>query len=584
MEEKTKDEEYCCPINYRAKKCLISYIVHLLKEDTERLIKQNNLKINIKSSSDKSTIGNIYYTMNIVSSQYNEKLDIKENLQKIQKFNSSMITLRDEFNNPINSSEISIKTDLTPYIEKKTIINFDFFNFFFYNGKRFHKFNLKPIYDSDEFYDTKCKLFIYFYYFNNKILCNNLIEDFDKYTKDENFWKIIGHIYIIIPVKDRNIAKENHDIILDNFNLKNNQNPKMSIVYLTEDINDGNAINIFTNYYQKYFKNYFFILNHLNKVKVIQQIQYFEKEFKKFRENYIKSNEPIGEYKIEKKEKKDKIKKLFNFLIDFIEEIPNLNYILDFTFNLKYSIVLDEPTKYFKLKDIELIDIGGSLRTNEYTQFKKYIDGINDERISFKVKELETIDIPINFTKPFNCKICKKIIPNDKECFYCYLCVEYYCYDCVKKNYFGNIGIKKFIDKKHNLLFFKTRDIKNFINIDRHKLGTNSFTKSSNFKTHHSASCDGCRSSFYSSPRYICLTCKPGIYLAGGYSDFCYICIESMMRNDEKAKKIKQKSDPISYNYSTFCRNHQLIDNHDHENHIYLMVALEGILSSYQGF
>ena len=112
----------------------------------------------------------------------------------------------------------------------------------------------------------------------------------------------------------------------------------------------------------------------------------------------------------------------------------------------------------------------------------------------------------------------------------------------------------------------------------------NSFTKSSNFKTHHSASCDGCRSSFYSSPRYICLTCKPGIYLTGGYSDFCYICIESMMRNDEKAKKIKQKSDPISYNYSTFCRNHQLIDNHDHENHIYLMVALEGILSSYQGF
>ena len=63
--------------------------------------------------------------------------------------------------------------------------------------------------------------------------------------------------------------------------------------------------------------------------KVIQQIQYFEKEFKKFNENYIKSNEPIGEYKIEKKEKKDKIKKLFNFLIDFIEEIPNLNYILE---------------------------------------------------------------------------------------------------------------------------------------------------------------------------------------------------------------------------------------------------------------
>ena len=80
------------------------------------------------------------------------------------------------------------------------------------------------------------------------------------------------------------------------------------------------------------------------------------------------------------------------------------------------------------------------------------------------------------------------------------------------------------------------------------------------------------------------MTCKPGIYLSGGYSDYCTNCIEHMMANDEKGKNIQQRITQIQYNGSTFCRNHSLIEKHDHENHIYLMVALEGSYSNYQGF
>ena len=200
------------------------------------------------------------------------------------------------------------------------------------------------------------------------------------------------------------------------------------------------------------------------------------------------------------------------------------------------------------------------------------------------MKELETKNIPINFANMFICKVCKKEIPNDKECFYCYRCIEFYCYECVKKHINSNNGINKFIDRKHNLIFFKTRNVNNFMTIDSHKFGKDSFTISTSFKSSHSASCDGCGSSFYNCQRYVCMTCKPGMYLDGGYCDYCNNCIENMMANNEKGKQMQQKVSVIQYKYGTFCKNHALVERHDHENHIYLMIALEGILGSYQGF
>ncbi len=145
------------------------------------------------------------------------------------------------------------------------------------------------------------------------------------------------------------------------------------------------------------------------------------------------------------------------------------------------------------------------------------------------------------------------------------------------------MGKEKFIDPKHNLLFFKTRDKTRFINIEEHKLGTNSFTKEKYFKNHHSASCDGCSSSFYDSPRYICISCKPGLYLLDGYNDYCNNCIEHMIANDDFGKKIQNDIKLIKSN-NNFVRNHVLKQIHNHDNHVYLMVALEGENAKYQGF
>ena len=69
MEEQLNNEEENATINYRGKYCLIKYILHLLKDDTEKFIRQKNLKIDVNSSSYKSTIGNINYNMTINSLQ-----------------------------------------------------------------------------------------------------------------------------------------------------------------------------------------------------------------------------------------------------------------------------------------------------------------------------------------------------------------------------------------------------------------------------------------------------------------------------------------------------------------------------------
>ena len=86
-------------------------------------------------------------------------------------------------------------------------------------------------------------------------MCENLLRDLDKLTQEKNFWNVISHIYIILPVKDRNTVIEKHEENLEYLKIKENKIPKMSIVYLSEDIKDGNAINIFTNYYQETYTN-----------------------------------------------------------------------------------------------------------------------------------------------------------------------------------------------------------------------------------------------------------------------------------------------------------------------------------------
>ena len=581
MENNINLKDYL-PINSRAKTCLLKYLLHLVKfEDNSQYMNPKNIKIDIFSTSEKSIINKIYYSMIIKNNNYNPKFDLKKNIPIYEKMRTFFYQLKDECNNKINDNEISIKVDFLPFIQSKMLIDFNFFNFFYYNGKIFHKFIIKPNND-DDFKDNKSKLFIYFDGIGNETKVFNLENDLNKIISIKNIWKIFSYIYIIIPVSNKNKAIEIHNNLPIFLKMKKDENFKVSVIYLSDDINDGAAINIFFNFYKTKNKNYFFILNN-NIVYKIKEYSVMLKELNNYIDLVYGKNDPvqIKENQIYMQKMNDL--KLFMFLTNFINDLSNLRYIFDFYYNINFSMILSDSNHKFKLDTIERVEIGGSLKTEEYNKFKKYFDNINNDNFIFKLKEIKTININIDFPANIYCKVCKNIIPNDKELYYCYFCKDFYCYKCVKDNFESKSGKEKFIDQKHNLLFFKTRNKNQFLNIEEHKLGKNTFTTIQSFKSYHSASCDGCSSSFDGSPRYICITCKPGLYLSGGYNDYCDVCIDHMMKNDDAGKKMQKDIKTINYN-SNFVSNHILRNIHNHENHIYLMVALEGIGTTYQGF
>ncbi len=171
-----------------------------------------------------------------------------------------------------------------------------------------------------------------------------------------------------------------------------------------------------------------------------------------------------------------------------------------------------------------------------------------------------------------------KKIPDDKHMYHSYKCNQTYSHECVMKNYndVEKKGKKKFIDSKHNLLFFKTRNINNFKSIDKFKLGNDIFVNEKDDQLENCKNlCYGCKRKFDDSPRYICLNCNPCTLIYGRFHDYCVKCIEHMMNGDEEGKKIQEIEERL-YGFETKI----LIENnetytHNNDEHVYIMIALE---------
>ena len=404
--------------------------------------------------------------------------------------------------------------------------------------------------------------------------------------KDESlkdFWNYYEIVYIIfcIPTEEK-IKEEYAKFPKELQEIHKNFNNVKLLFFLDNQMNKDRESslpklrNMFV--YNNYGKNYFFLMNPEHKI------------YKS--DNMLFSGDIIEEaIKMKKKEEADKTKdqeelkrvryQAFVDLYEFYENLTKYKYALYFCSEFEICLKYNTEKNSFFISYIDFYKIAADLRPPEFEIVRKLTRTLKPEDEE-DVREIKIVDIPLDL-KNTKCKICKVDIKKDEPMYYCYKCEtkDKYCQKCVMEHYKkeDNKGIKKFIDPKHNLLFFKTRDENNFKQIDEFKLGTDLFTKETDEKNfeNYQRLCYGCKRKFTDSPRYICLNCNKGSLIYGRYHEYCWTCIDHMMKGDEQGKKYQApdtKERIYGYETRTLLTNNETY-THENDNHVYIMVALE---------
>ena len=569
---------------------IISYLLNN-KNNFEEKLKSNDLELDIDTDSKISRIDKLSYKLKINNISFNPKRDKVNNI-KIYKEIPTEIELKDEYYTSINNPFTKTTINIIPSLYNNMYLDISAFPFCYYDTEKksikncFLKFNNNV--DIDKF--TLC---IYYSKMNEQIT-NELLKVVDCLQYIENIFDYFENVYIIIQVKSKeDIMKIINDNILNKLFLDNDnghgddvKKNKIHYIfnnlsnYIITDLNE-NPFNIF-NYEEKYF----FILDQNNKIislkkdieNLVLNISLFILNLKQI----IKEKKNYKEF-MEEKEKKENEKNIkFLDVLNYVANFKNLDYIFDLEFYFSFSICVNEDYTNINIKKLHSLFLKGELRTREYLYLDNILSSIKDENIKYTLTEIPTIDIDIDFND-MKCFKCSKIIPDDNFLYYCYFCKTKYCCECVHEQ-LKKKGREKYIDKKHNLIYFKTRNKKNFMSLDKSKFGNNKFAESVNddqFTKSHSASCNGCSGSFNEIARYVCINCRPGLYLSHGYIDYCQNCIEEMCNDENRKKELEENSDNDIYIRSNnFTRTHILQTRHKHDEHIYLLLPLEFKLNS----
>ena len=269
------------------------------------------------------------------------------------------------------------------------------------------------------------------------------------------------------------------------------------------------------------------------------------------------------------KERNEAFLTFFNFL----KNIKDYKYSLYMSFRFDICFRFDEEYN-LRISYIDFSHLIAELRTKEYYIIKKCGEILNPDL--FELEEIKTRDIDIDFMDN-ECNRCGKTIPQDEDIYFCYKCNICYCRKCVVANYNSNSGKGKFIDPRHNLLYFKTRDKEQFKNLDIHKLGNDLFAQCNDEGklVDHEATCNGCKLNFRDSPRYLCLNCRQGKIHPDGFFDYCQNCVDHMMKGDEKGKEIEAIEDRIYCDETRLLYEANETFKHEHNKHVYLMIALQ---------
>ena len=377
------------------------------------------------------------------------------------------------------------------------------------------------------------------------------------------FFFKIGTIYQIFYLESMSQFETYQNLIekkiIDYFST----NPeKFQIVFLLNNTNENKPINVFNNTYEKNSNLYYFIVDPSNKIISVKPLTNFfnniERYFNKINEKNI--NEEIN---------------IIKTLKDYSKEyyLHNFKFSFEIKFTINDELTTITPTKILNIK------VNGQLKTPQYNHLTQ-LDKKNN-KYEINITEIQTFNIEINFSN-LTCSNCKKEIKNNVGLYYCYWCNIQFCEDCFESNLTKNDYqndkihfIDRLIHKEHNLLYFKTRNLLNLQDLDKYKLGNNKFKEPNvSISYHHSAICNGCNTGNFETNdkkiRYICVSCRPGKKISGGYVDYCYNCFNDMRLNNDIGINIQNT---VDFNVMNF--NPNIPNKHNHNNHVYFVLTCE---------
>ena len=569
---------------------LLSYIINN-KNNFEEKLTPKDLEIILESNSDISTILHPKYKTKINYASFNSKRDLIKNI-KLYKQIPSQIELRDEYY--FDDCDF-VTVDIYPQMRRGIKLDLSEFPFYSYENNVLKKSDKNEIKNKISCKENEYIFCAYISFFDLKDKNNPLLL-IENMMELDTFWNYFKYVFIVIQLEtEKLISKIKEDEIIkkyfDNNNIKNkdkicilfnimssykenNKNCSDNLVYIFEENN-----NKFVSYDEI---NYFFILDNDSKVveikslgSLLKSITFLLMEFKKIEDNQEKISY-FAKKELEEKNQIKEAKKLIQFIYD-INKLK-LDYIFDITY--EFSLVFspnDELTK-IKLTKIKYFKCSGEFHTKDYNYLKNCSSLINLPSCEFSFNEIPTIDIEIDFSN-MECEKCKKIISDDSFLYYCYICKTKYCYECVQSYLHNKNGKERYIDPKHNLIFFKTRDKNQFLNLDQEKIGKNRFVdcEEDDLKYWSSVKCNGCEDTFKKElARYICLNCKKGKQSRNGYIDYCNECVEKMCKDKKMMENLEKKANEMFTGFNNdFFDDYEFKVEHKHENHVYLMMPYQ---------
>ena len=401
-----------------------------------------------------------------------------------------------------------------------------------------------------------------------------LLEQFNEFKEFFNDHRIA---YIIFCLKEESDILKEYEMFPEPIKTVNEKYDKVRLIFYLEPPGEDEkeVLNMYA--FNDLGKNFYF---HMNADHVIYRADdmlcsgdiiknSIARKKKEKEENFLNSAYNKSKDQLIK-ERNEAFLTFFNFL----KNLKQYKYVLYISFKFDICLRYDEEFNLC-ISYIDFSHIIGELRTKEYNMIKRCAEILKPDLVD--LEEIHTIDINVDFSDK-ECYRCSKQIADNEDMYYCYKCKIKFCRDCVWRNYKMNRGKAKFIDSKHNILYFKTRDLNQFKNIDCHKLGKDLFshcTDESKLVT-HSATCNGCRQGFDDSPRYLCLNCRPGKVHSDGFYDYCEYCVQDMMKKTPRGLKMQEEVVERLYSEETrLLYNAKETYKHENDNHVYLMIALQ---------